>query len=509
MSDPVALELAVRRDLWAALDDRDRASATILAAAAAFADRLGCARPRLTVTRDDADDAPPLRLAGPGGARQPSVASWLRASAAALGRFPRLAEVERSIAGALLAAAGTPAVAIGLGELVLELVRADPGLLRPRRAARAGATLPGLVAPATPASPGAALDPARPASRAAAPATDEPASRIRLTIHDDDVAALFAATDPEALGSELARLVWETTGIPIALRIAIDPAQRRGVAGVRIAGIDECAIPLLPDGHVLTSARASDDRVVPVAGNALWLVRAERLAPGDARIEPAWALAACLLDVVRERAPRLLCRGALDEMYRVARASAPATLAMAVARLGRDRLDALIAELVRHATPLGDLRCVCQAVTEYTALRAAPDGVVLGNTAAELLSFVRIRLGARIVGMLSDGEAYLRAHLVDPGWAEIAERGVSPGHGELLRAAVRRASLGAIGGGSRWRIVVLVKLSVRALVADLLRGEFPHVTVVAFEEVPAWVTIEPQSPSIGGPPGAPRAAPAD
>src|SRR5262249_28031855 len=120
------------------------------------------------------------------------------------------------------------------------------------------------------------------------------------------------------------------------------------------------------------------------------------------------------------------------------------------------------------------------------------------DSRAALLSFVRIRLGARIVAMLSDGEPVLRAHLVVPGWAEIAERDMSTGHGEVLRAAIRRAS--AIGyGGSRWRIVLVVKLAVRALVADLLRVEFPHVTVVAFEEIPAWVALEPLPEHVGAP----------
>ncbi|HEY6178366.1 MAG TPA: FHIPEP family type III secretion protein, partial [Kofleriaceae bacterium] len=214
----------------------------------------------------------------------------------------------------------------------------------------------------------------------------------------------------------------------------------------------------------------------------------------------------CLLDLLRERAPRLLCRAALDDMVRLAHAISPGTSTMAIQRLGRPRLDALIVELVRHGTPISDMRCVCQAIVEFTPTAAGPRSVVLGNAAASadedtagaLLSFVRIRLGARIVAMLSDGEALLRAHLIDPAWAELAERDMSSGHGELLRAAIRRAS--PIGhGGSRWRIVLVVPLAVRALVADLLRIEFPHVTVVAFEEIPAWVTLEPISQHVGAP----------
>jgi hypothetical protein len=471
LSDRPALRIAVRRDLWAAVAEPDRSLAAVRAAIEAFAEQLGCDRPAVAFTRDDADDAPPLRLVAASGARLPSVASWLRASAAALGRFPRVAEIQPSIAGGLLGAAGTPAVLAGLTELCLELLRADPAAL--------GAWPPLAAA-------------------------HDAANQIDLAIHDADIAALFGTTDPDALGSELARLVWETTGIPIALRISVDPARSRGSAGVRIAAIDECPIPVLLEGYVLTGARPSDDQVVPVAGNPLWLIRADRLEPGDARIEPAWALAACLLDLVRERAPRLLCRAALDDMYRLARASSPGTFTMAVQRLGRPRLDALIAELVRHATPISDMRCVCQAIAEFTPTAAAPGAVVLGNAAASadddsaaaLLSFVRIRVGARIVAMLSDGEAQLRAHLIDPAWAELAERDMSTGHGEVLRAAIRRAS--AIGyGGSRWRIVLVVKLAVRALVADLLRVEFPHVTVVAFEEIPAWVTLEPISQHVG------------
>ena len=470
MSDRPALRIAVRRDLWAAVAEPDRSLTGVRAAIEAFAEQLGCERPAVAFTRDDADDAPPLRLVAASGARLPSVASWLRASAAALGRFPRVAEIQPSIAGALLGAAGTPAALAGLTELCLELLRADPAALGAR---------PPLAA------------------------AHDAANRIDLTIHDGDIAALFGTTDPDALGSELARLVWETTGIPIALRISVDPARPRGSAGVRIAAIDECPIPVVPEGYVLTGARPSDDQVVPVAGNPLWLIRTDRLEPGDARLEPGWALAACLLDLLRERAPRLLCRAALDEMYGLARASSPGTFTMAVERLGRLRLDALIAELVRHATPISDMRCVCQAIAEFTPTASGPGAVVLGNAAASaddsaaaLVSFVRIRLGARIVAMLSDGEAQLRAHLIDPAWAELAERDMSTGHGEVLRAAVRRAS--AIGyGGSRWRIVLVVKLAVRALVADLLRVEFPHVTVVAFEEIPAWVTLEPIWQQVG------------
>ena len=98
--------------------------------------------------------------------------------------------------------------------------------------------------------------------------------------------------------------------------------------------------------------------------------------------------------------------------------------------------------------------------------------------------------------MLADGAPELRAHLVDPAWAERAEHDMSLGHADVLRAAVRRAS--ALGyGGSRWRIVLVTTLAVRALIADLLRVEFPHVSVVAYKEIPAWVTLEPLEPSIG------------
>ena len=473
----MTLRIVVRRDLWTALGDRDRALATVRTAIEGFSDRLGCDRPSAVLDCDDAPDAPPLRLTAAGSAKLPSVASWLRASAAALGRFPRSAEIQTAIAGALLAAA-PPAAAAGVAELCLELLRADPAAFgaRPRTAAHDPAHGPAHM----------------------------PANRIDLAIHDADVAALFGPTDPDALGSELARLVWETTGIPIALRIAVDPAQPQGRAGVRIAAVDECPIPLIPEGHVLTGARPSDELVVPVAGNPLWLIRADRLETGDARIEPAWALAACLLDLIRERAPRLLCRASLDEMYRLAHDAAPGTFTMAIQRLGRDALDALVGELVRHATPISDMRCVAQAITELTPTAADARAAVLGNavpggdeaTTSALVSFVRIRLGARIVAMLTDGAPELRAHLVDPAWAERAERELSRGHAEVLRAAVRRAS--ALGyGGSRWRIVLVTTLAVRALVADLLRIEFPHVSVVAYEEVPAWVALESLEPSVG------------
>ena len=379
------------------------------------------------MTLDDAppgpggDEPPPLRLIAAGGARVPSASSWIRASSAALQRFPRTGEVERSIAGALLGAAGSGPVVTGLTELCLELLRADPALV-------------GALPPST---------------------ATEPANHVVVTVHDDDAAALFEPTDPDALGSELARLVWETTGIPIALRFAIDAAQPRGRAAVRIRQIDECPIPLLPDGHVLTGAPAAGEPVVPVVGNPLWLVRADQLDAAAVRIEPSWALAACLLDLVRERAPRLLCRGVLDDMYRLARAACPATLAIAVQRLGRARLDALVADLVRHGTPISDWRCVCQAIAEFVPA-GDPAGPAGPAGFDGLTPFVRVQLGARIAAMLTAGEAQLRAHLVDAAWTDAALRAPTPGHAERLRADVRRA--GAIGhGGTRWRLVVAVE----------------------------------------------------
>jgi hypothetical protein len=459
LSEPPALVIALYPELWAVLAHRERLAA-LRAAIEGFADRLGAGRSRVAVTLDDAPDADaarPLRLTAADGAREPSASSWLRASSAALRRFPRSEELQHSIAGALHQAPGD-VLAAGVTELCLELLRADPELL-------------GALPPST---------------------ASDPANHIVVTVQDDDAAALFQATDPEAVGSELARLVWETTGIPIALRFVIDAAHPRGAAGVRIRQIDECPIPLLPDGHVLTGARAVGEPVVPVVGNPLWLVRAEQLDAGSPRIEPSWALVACLLDLVRERAPRLLCRGVLDDMYGLARAACPGSFAAAVHRLGRARLDALVADLVRHATPISDWRCVCQAITEFV-----PDGDP--DSLDGLMPFVRVRLGARIAAMLTAGEASLRAHVVDPSWTDVARRDLSPAHAERLRAHVRRA--GPVGhGATRWRLVVAVDLAVRGAVADLLRLEFPHVSVVAFEEVPAWVRIVPLPPSLGAPP---------
>jgi len=462
------LAIALGRAVWAAIGDRERAraaaEAAIDAAVAGFADRLGARRPRVAVTLDDAADAdaPLVRLSALDGARQPSGSSWIRASSVALARFPRADELGRSLAGALAGAPGD-AVTAAVAELCLELLRADPELV-------------GRLPPSTP---------------------DEPANRLIVTLHDDDATALFAATDPEAMGSELARLVWETTGIPIELRFVIDAAHPRGAAGVRIRQIDECSIPLVAAGHVLTGAPAAGQPVVPVVGNPLWLVRADQLEPAAPRIEPSWALAACLLDLVRERAPRLLCRSALDDMYDLARAACPASLAAALRRLGRARLDALVAELVRHGTPISDWRCVCQAITEFVPA-PAPEAAPAGDPGAldGLMAHVRIRLGARIAAMLTAGEPALRAYLVDPAWTDGALRDRSRAHAERLCVGVRRA--GVVGhGATRWRLVVAVDLAVRATVADLLRREFPHVSVVAFEEIPAWVQIEPVVPSLG------------
>jgi flagellar biosynthesis component FlhA len=257
----------------------------------------------------------------------------------------------------------------------------------------------------------------------------------------------------------------------------------------------------LPAGARLTGAAGGDAIVVPIAGHALRLVHGD--APADA-IGAMWTLALCLFDLLRERAPRLLCGEALDAMYARARTGAPATFTMAVARLGRAGLDALVQELVKDGAPLSDLRTVCQAICERVPDGAPPRALAFGNTAAAtgepglaaLATYVRVRLGARIVAVLTDGEAALRAHVVDAGWTEAALGAMSPAHGERLRAAVRRTSA-AGAGGTRWRLVLLVAGAIRARVAELLRFEFPHVAVVAFEEVPAWVEIAPLSRDLG------------
>lgn len=415
--------------------------------------------------------AAPVELRLDGRVLVPSTSSWVRASAAARGKFPRTDEIAGSIAGALLApGVDSATLLVGLVELCVDTLH---HVVDGHARAATGGAAPLLV----------------------------------LTLAPEDFVELHHAAAPEAMASELTRLVWEASGVPLTVRFEIDPAHGAGAVGVVLGGVIERVIPLLPAGAALSRSVMTGEQVLLLAGNAFWLGEASAFAHDPNLIDRSWALALCLFDLCRERVARLAGPLTIDELHRIASRSCPQGLALAVDQLGRDTLDAVLAALLRAETPLGDLRAVFQALIEYVApLDTGGQVFAFGNAPSTeretgrvplLVRHVRARLGARIVALLTGGETTLPAHVVSPAWVNEAAGELAPALDDQLRAGLRE--LGAVGfGGASWRTALVTTAELRAHVAEVVRGEFPHVSVIAFDEVPPWVTLQVLSTSVGG-----------
>lgn len=413
----------------------------------------------------------PLQVVVDGCHYTPSSSTWIRATAATLGRFPRADEIEHGVTGALV---GDDAnLGAGLAQVCLEVLR-------------------NFAAPAF------------------ARGSDDPT--LTLGLNPSDYVELHDATPLEIVAGELARLVWEATGVPLSVQLDIDPAYRAGQVGVTLGGVAECPIPLLPRGFALSRHKATPERVIPIAGNALWQGPAEAFTQDEHAIDRSWSLTLSLYDLCRERVGRFASPQTLEAIYRIAEDHCPQGFAVALERLGKPTLDQVIACLIRNETPLHDLRTVFQSICELEmpSTRQTHPTFVFGNTTWTreepeverlLVQFIRIRLASRIMALVARGEE-LAAHVVSRDWVDRWR--VADGRERLalesrLHGSLR--TLGAVGfGGASWRIPIIIDADLRTTVADLTRCEFPRVYVLSFDEVPPWMPLRVLSVNVGDPP---------
>lgn len=194
-------------------------------------------------------------------------------------------------------------------------------------------------------------------------------------------------------------------------------------------------------------------------------------------------------DLVDDRATRCL----LDLLHEVQPDLVQAACVRFEVGFIRRRLQAFLAE----GLPITDLRGLLEALLLVRGLQAVPPGADEAALALSEAGYDReLRAGMRhLISSWHARAGGLDVHLVHEGWRGALRSPLTPADRAALQAAVAAAV-----GGHREAVLLTDDLT-RVTLRDLLRGDWPGLTVLAFGDLAPDMHIRPQSPVEKPPPG--------
>jgi type III secretory pathway component EscV len=198
----------------------------------------------------------------------------------------------------------------------------------------------------------------------------------------------------------------------------------------------------------------------------------------------AWGfLILCLAAALRQSAHRLMTRDVARQMLEKLGMAFPVIEAAATAQLAEDDLVQVLRNLLLDGVSVRNLRRILELLLEYETGVDPPHGL-------DRVSFVRAGLADAIAHKVSRGTGTVVVYLLDPEIeraiaaaepdTELAER-----FSEAVRTEVAMLPRTALTPA------VLTESSARARVRELLRHEFPYMTVLAHGELPAQYNVQP------------------
>jgi type III secretion protein V len=201
----------------------------------------------------------------------------------------------------------------------------------------------------------------------------------------------------------------------------------------------------------------------------------------------------CLADHMRQVGYRLVHRAWVqDRLQRVALIN-PALVDMVRARWSDDDITRIVRDLRRDGVSVRNWRTILDRLAEWSTVRnAAPDipAPSRAHALARPVAFVRIGLGREIAYKAARQTSTVVVYLLDPA----IERAVTD--------ATRSDEISdAILEGCRAEFAqlpptaalphILTTLEARSAVQELLRSEFPRQSVLAHEELPPQINVQP------------------
>lgn len=240
---------------------------------------------------------------------------------------------------------------------------------------------------------------------------------------------------------------------------------------------------LLRHGLLLPTVIVHGDAALPSGCHVLCIDGARGTVGQGPLLDGLWqAVEARAADLLDDAATRVL----LDLLHD----SHPVLVEAARARFDlsfvRRRLQALLAEGIA----IVDLRTILEALLLVRGYQAAPptaDETALAPGEATFDREVRSALRHAIVSPLTTG-GWLEVHLLDERWRAALAAPLGPAEQIELRRAVAAAL------GDARQAVLLTDAQTRPVLRQLLIGQWPRLSVLAFSDLPLDLNIRPLDP---------------
>jgi type III secretion protein V len=205
-------------------------------------------------------------------------------------------------------------------------------------------------------------------------------------------------------------------------------------------------------------------------------------------------LVLCLADHLRQNGYGLAHRQWVRGRLRSLRSWCPALVTTVLARWSDDDITGLVRDLLLDGVSVGNWRAILDSLVELDAAKQEPSDLMppwRKYAHDHPLAFVRIGLGRHIAHTAARQTCTVVVYLLDPA----IERAV--GTPSSLSSETAEAILEAFAQEmaalppTAQRPHVLTVLEVRRPLQNLLRTRFPRISVIAHEELPPGVNVQP------------------
>lgn len=199
--------------------------------------------------------------------------------------------------------------------------------------------------------------------------------------------------------------------------------------------------------------------------------------------DPWGFLILSLAAALRNHAHRFITRDVTTEMLRRLGMAFPDLARLINNRLPVEVISSVLRELLLDGIPIRNLRQITELLLRFETI-AEPERDL------DRLSFVRAGMADVIANKLSRGTGTVMAYVLDPQ----AERALlEPEPDRALPERLLAATQDELSQlpPTAWVPSILTQPRIRARIRDMLRGEFPYLSVVGHGELPANCNVQP------------------
>ena len=348
----------------------------------------------------------------------------------------------------------------------------------------------------------------------------EAAEALATALRRDSIDILLAKFSLRELTTALAGID-SSTAFPLArdgmfeelgvstpkYRFVIDDEQGPGSFAFRVNDFTSIPVVQLPPGRLMVNDTVERLRLAglgegtaisnPATGQPNTLIDAAQLERAHANKLTTWNgiehLILSFAEFLRRFGWCTIHRGSVQRQLTDLSLAFPALVKLAQSRRSDDYVTALVRALARERVSVQNLRAILEGMLDVDeAGRGELEVAVPADSdAGDALSKVRTALGATIAHQAARGTDTIVAYLLDP--AIERQAGQPPSefdrHGEEILVALRK-ELAYLPATAQVPSLLTAK-SVRLAVQQLVASEYPRMSVLAHEEMPAGRNIQP------------------